>query len=184
MGRIADLFYLARAGDPEAREKLFLYLRARYRFLAKSKVSEGDLEDVVHDTLMVVQEHFSEIQTRQGLLEYTDAVLRNIIGNYYYYERQRKRRQVELHSGDPESVDRGRSQEPQIEAALMYPAVRRAIELLGESRPRCRALLLAICEGVSVRELAESLGAPRARVDEWLLRCRKALREILSGRPQ
>src|SRR5690349_14550144 len=80
--RLSGSLVQAQQGDEARRDEVFAFLRTRLLPLARYRLREG-AEDVVQDSLSVVHEHFSELDTPQRLLAFANAVLRNKIGNIY-----------------------------------------------------------------------------------------------------
>ena len=73
----------ALARDARAEAALFATLRERFLAVAKRRVREDDLEDLVQDALRIVHQKHGQRQPGPGILVWSLAVLRNVIGNYY-----------------------------------------------------------------------------------------------------
>lgn len=170
------LLTCAQQGQREAREEIFFFLRTRFLVLAKLRLMEEDAQDVVQETLMVVDDHFSELETAESLLAFTNEVMRNKIGNFYQKRNRRMRYQAEWE----EVPEPTYYMDGELDAAELARIMRKAIDQLGEKNSRCRAILLGLCEGLSLSELSQRLQLPRPRIDDWVFRCRKELRRILS----
>jgi len=170
------LLAAAQQGQREARERIFFLLHTRFLALAKLRVRGQDAEDIVQETLMVVERHLSEIGTVEALLAFTNQVMRNKIGNFYRREERRKSYHV-TREGAVNPVYR---MDEELNAADLERILRKAIDQVGERSPRCRAILLGLLEGLSVDEVCQQVGIKRTRIDDWIHRCRKELRRILS----
>ncbi len=176
--RLAEVLTCVHGGDHDAREEILKFLQARFLKLAKLRVMGEDAKDIVQETLMVVDHHLQEIATVEGLLAYTNEVMRNKIGNHYRRRDLRRRYIVTSdHVPEPEY-----DMTEELETAELYRLMHKAIDELGEVRPRCRELFLGLINGLSISDLCERLQMPRSKVDEWLFRCRQALRRILQKR--
>ena len=124
---------------------------------------------------MVVDNHFSEFKTVEGLLAFTNEVMRNKIGNFYRKRDRRKRYHAEWGTV-PEGayyLDR------ELNAVELDQIIRNAIDQLGEKSSICRVILLGLREGLSAGELSFSLQLTRAQIDDRVFRCRRALRRLL-----
>lgn len=174
--RLEHLLALAHQGDQQARDEVFLFLRTRFLVLAKLRVGDDDAEDVLQDAMMIVDRRFAELATAEHLLAFTDGVMRNKIGNFYLMRDSRRRYMV----SQPEGGDPTYSIDDELAAAELEDVLRAAIDRLGGDRPRCRALLLGLCEGLSMEDLSRRVGIPRSHIDDWAFRCRQALRRILA----
>lgn len=202
-----ELAVRARAGEHPAETTLFEALRVRFLDIAKRRVRRDDLEDVVQETLQIVHAKYGNREHQPGMLTWSLAVLRNVIGNYYQ-KRERLDRgepfEERLHSA-PGSLG-GQSgagfsipgSDPLGEFAQQ---VLKAISLLAEKEPRCGVLFRKILESLDMgggqreisRRVMERLredhpGASRGSLYVALHRCRTRLREIIremdgSGRP-
>jgi len=172
---LARLLARAQQGQPEAREDIFFFLRARFLALAKHRLVREDAEDVVQETLIVVHDHFSEFKTVEGLLAFTNEVMRNKIGNFYR-KRDRQKRYHITWGAVPELVY---YLEGELDAAELDRILRKAIDQLGEKSPICRAILLGLREGLSAGELSRWLRLSRSQIDDRVFRCRRALRRLL-----
>lgn len=173
--RLGQLLERARSGDREAREEIFSFLRARFLVLAKLRLVSEDAEDIVQETLIVVDRRFLELLDVGALLGFTDGVMRNKIGNFYTVRNTRRKHTST--AWDP--PDRPYLIEDELGAAELERVVRQAVDRLGQKRPLCRTVLLSLCDGMSTGELTGFLRLPRARIDDIVFRCRKALRKIL-----
>ena len=171
----ADRLTQARQGQREAREEIFYFLRARFLSLAKLRVLEEDAQEVVQETMIVVEKHLSEFETVENLLAFTNAVMRNKIGNFY---QKRDRRKVyeaqENNIPDPIYYMDG-----ELEAAELERLVWKAVDQLCQKNPRCREILVGLCQGLSASDLSEKFQVSRSNIDSRVFRCRQALRKIL-----
>jgi RNA polymerase sigma factor (sigma-70 family) len=172
---LSRMFTLAQQGDQESREHVFSFLRSRFLSVANHRLRDG-AEDVVHETLIVVHNHFSEIANLGGLVAFSNQVLRNKIGNVY--QSRGRRKEGELGEGAEPQYDINAG----VEGGEMERIVRQSIETLGEKRTYCRAILLCLYQGWSPTEISGKLGIPKPRLKIQTFRCREALREILARR--
>jgi len=137
--------------------------------------SAQDAEDVVQETLIVVNDHFSEFVTVERLLAFTNKVMRNKIGNFYRKRDRQRHYQVEW----DKIPDLVYYMDEELDAAELDRIIQKAIDQLGEKSPVCRAILLGLREGLSIGELSRWLGLSRPKIDNQVFRCRRALRRIL-----
>jgi RNA polymerase sigma factor (sigma-70 family) len=171
---LSDDLTAARDGDEAAKERIFGFLRIRFLGLAAYRLPEA-AEDVVHETLVVVHLHFSEFSSLDGLVAFTNQVLRNKIGNAYQERYRRKRTPLEEnHSG-------GYRIDSEIETGELDQIVRESIERLRGRRPDCGTILTALYNGLEPGEICSHLGIPKSRLKVRTFRCREALRQLLSS---
>jgi RNA polymerase sigma factor (sigma-70 family) len=175
--RLTPLLADAQAGQWQAREEIFFFLHARFLTLAKLRLVGEDAEDVVQETLIVVERHFLEFQTVEDLLAFTDGVMRNKIGGFY--RKRDRRNQYHVDWEEATAIEPSYYMDGQIEAAELVRIIWEAIDHLGRMSETCRTLLMGFSEGLSLKELGDWLHLPRGRIDERLFRCRKALRKFL-----
>jgi DNA-directed RNA polymerase specialized sigma24 family protein len=185
----------ARSGDSRAQEQLFGVLRVRFLDIAKRRVRRDDIEDVVQETLRVVHAKYRDREPTYGLLSWTMAVLRNVIGNYYQKRERLDRGEPfdeQHHRGGPEIAGGRARQDPSQTAGERTDLVLRSISKLGSSNSRCRRLfqriLESLAEGGSAREISQRTmqrlqedfpDQTRASLYVVLHRCRNRLRQIL-----
>lgn len=175
--QLASLLANAQAGQWQAREEIFFFLHARFLTLAKLRVMGEDAEDVVQETLMVVERHFGEFQTVEDLLSFTNGVLRNKIGSFY--RKRDRRNQYHVDWEEAKAIEPGYYMDDQMEAAELVQIIWDAVDHLGRMSQTCRTLLMGFSQGLSLKELSDWLKLPRGRIDERLFRCRKTLRKFL-----
>ncbi len=164
----------ARLGNEQSREMLFDFLRSRLLVLARYRVSEA-AEDVVHESLIIVHNHFSEFAALQGLLAFAHQVLRNKIGNIYQGRSREQHKRVEME----DVSEAGYHADPEMEAAELERIIRRAIDKLGEKRPQCQSILWSLFHGFEPNEISDRLEITKSKLKVQTFRCRAALKEIL-----
>ncbi|MEW6367285.1 MAG: sigma-70 family RNA polymerase sigma factor [Acidobacteriota bacterium] len=177
----AELFAMmkrAQEGDPEEKNKLFSFLRARIGTLAKLYIWGDDIEEVVQETMMVVTSQFPSLRTPEALIAFANKVLRNKMGNLYKRRDSRKALLVSLEELEEHPFYTVEEWGP----GKLHEIVFEAIELLGNSRPVCRDLLMGLLAGETSEELCQSLSIPPHRLDDRVYKCRSALRRILRER--
>lgn len=161
-----------RTGNEASKEALFEFLRSRLLGIARYRVPDI-AEDIVHDALVVVHKRFLEFEAFEGLVAFTNQVLRNKIGNVY----QSGHRHKDVTLDDTELPYRV---EGEWEGAEMDRIVRQSIHKLGEDRPICRAILASLYQGLEPGEISAQLGISKAKLKVRTFRCRQALRDLLS----
>lgn len=189
----------ALAGDTRAEAVLYKGLRVRFLALAKRRVRQDSVEDVVQDALSIVHQKHREREKGRGILVWSLTVLRNVIGNYYQAKERRTRREVQVE--DLELFTTAR--EPGAAAAWdtkvvsseeeVAERIQDAVAVLAIRHPRCGMIFRHILESLDLgggpREISQRALA-WVRQDEpemtagtfytALHRCRAHLREILA----
>ncbi|MBU8870873.1 MAG: hypothetical protein KOO60_08455 [Gemmatimonadales bacterium] len=82
------------AGDHSAETQLFENLRVRFLGIAKRRVQQDHLEDVVQDALQIVLRKGGEQHRTENVLVWSLTILRNVIGNHYQSRRRETERMV------------------------------------------------------------------------------------------
>lgn len=67
----------------DARDEIFEQLRERIAAVARKRVPEEAVCDVVQDTMLVLVQKLSELDVETDVLPYTFIILQKVIGNYY-----------------------------------------------------------------------------------------------------
>lgn len=176
----------AGTGDLQAEAALFETLRVRFLEIAKLRVREDDSEDVIQDALQIVHGKYRDRPAGRGILIWSLAVLRNVIGNYY-------QKRARLGRGEPFD-DRRHSPTADSDPLLDQGGeeIFAALQHLSGEQPRCgeffRRVLASFAEGgdpaqINRRALQklrrDHPGMSRGSLYVALHRCRKRLREIL-----
>ncbi len=189
-----ELAERALAGDGRAESALFSTLRVRFLDIAKRRVQDSDLEDVTQEALRIIHAKYSEKKSDRGMLPWSCAVLRNVIGNYYQAMGARRRR--EQITADPRAFPvRDEGTLPgtaALESAETRERVVEAITILSRRHPRCGLVFRRILEnlerGGDPREVTRRAIDGLLRDDRSLKagnlyvilhRCRAHLREIV-----
>jgi DNA-directed RNA polymerase specialized sigma24 family protein len=162
-----DLATAACSGDSGAEAELFEHLRVRFHAVAKRRVREDDLDDVVQDALQVV---FAKFRTRAapvGILVWSLAVLRNVIGNHY---------QARARVGQHTSLDEARHAEAvrdggaggvegELELAELTGTIETAIRMLAARDTRCGHIFAIVFDQLAGREDGVARGDGGGRQD-------------------
>src|SRR5262249_38392912 len=136
LDELSGMFVLAQQGQDESKDQLFAFLRSRMLSLARYRVLEG-AEDIVHETLIVVHNRFSELDSIGGLLAFTNQLMRNKIGNVY--QGRQRRKLIEL-----DDAEEGYDLSDELQAVELERIVRESITRLGNTNPGCHAILTCL----------------------------------------
>lgn len=183
----------ALAGDRAAEAALFEDLRVRFLILGKRRVRPDHVEDVVHEALGVVLRKYRDLPGDRGILVWSMAVLRNVIGNHYQSRRRDDDRTTrlddwdDLSAGQPDDDPLGH-----LAADEAADRLEAAIDELARTSPRCGIIFAGLLESmdqggsprvVSSRALAlvqaTLPGLSRNAFYVSLHRCRAQLRAVL-----
>jgi RNA polymerase sigma factor (sigma-70 family) len=171
---LCDRLREAQTGNQAAKDEIFSFLRLRFLGIAQYRLPEA-AEDIVHDALMVVHGRFSEFSTLEGLIAFTNQVLRNKIGNAYQESYRRVRSELKDTAGNGSHIY------SEVQGEELERIVRESIEMLGSKRPDCGKILACLYEGLEATEISRKLGIPKSRLKVRTFRCREALRELLAN---
>jgi RNA polymerase sigma-70 factor (ECF subfamily) len=170
---------LAQQGDHESLDEIFFFLRVRFLALSRSRLAEEgaeEAEDIIQQTLMVVYDHFSQLDNLRKLLAFSNKVLRNKIGNVYQKRSRDRHRELDLKDeAEPRYYIDG-----ELDAAELNQILREAIDNLAERYPRCYAILLGLYEGLSTDEIGIRLQISKSKLKVQTFRCRQTLRTLLA----
>ena len=162
--------------EPDAQnlEEWFRELRATFLDVARRRVPEGEVEDLVQEALAVVHERRGgERPPAAWCLQ----VLRNKIGNWY--KRRRVRRGVIAEGEESEgTVIEGTPLEA-LESRERRALVGEALAELTRDDGQCARFFDRLLEGSSPRELARSEGLEESVLYRRVYRCRQKLKAIL-----
>jgi len=194
-----ELSASAVAGDAQAEATLFGSLGVRFLTIAKRRVQEADVQDVVQDALRIVLTKYGGRGAHEGILIWSLAVLRNVIGNYY--QARKREGQWVSHQEGSEGLADVAAHRPHADATgtggfdVDSGAAERiiaAISALSRTHPRCASIFRAILEstdqGGGAREVSlramETVRHIHPEITRGafyvaLHRCRSRLREIV-----
>ncbi len=179
------------AGDPLCETQLFGNLRVRFLSIAKRRVQQDHLEDVVQDALQIVLRKGGEQQRTENVLVWSLTILRNVIGNHYQSRRRETERMVTTETVFDNLADTTVRPDQILEVDSQ---LERALANLAERFPRCGRIFAGILAsqelGGGPREVSQrALETVQREVPEMtrggfytaLHRCRSQLRAILEG---
>ena len=183
----------AAAGDATALSRFLSDLRERFLVLAKRRVREDAVEDVVQEALRIVLERYRRRRTGVPVLVWSLAVLRNVIGNHYQGRQRERQRTREVEDWQRLPVpDAAPDPLEETAAAELWEALGRALDRLAATSRRCaelfRHLLASLREGGSGQEVTARVlermrrSEPRLTRNAFyvaLHRCRGRLRALL-----
>jgi DNA-directed RNA polymerase specialized sigma24 family protein len=148
------------AGDDSAESLLFHSLRVRFTAIAKRRVQQDHIEDIVQDALQTVLRKYRERSRSDGILVWSLTVLRNVIGNYYQARKRESERLVQVQDWQrlASSAPSGTSTS-QLETDQFVWQLEQAIAALAQRYPRCgkifTGLLSSLEEGGGPREISQ-----------------------------
>ncbi len=183
------------AGDARAETLLFTELHVRFSAIAKRRVQQDHLEDLVQDALQIVLRKGKEQQRREKVLLWSLTILRNVIGNHYQARQREQGRMVTgeeilQHIADPATSGAGEQEMGE----ELVEGLSRALRELAHRFPRCAALfdgiLASVEDGGGQREISQRALAIVQRTNPDLTRggfytalhrCRARLRALLEA---
>jgi RNA polymerase sigma factor (sigma-70 family) len=167
-------------------ENWFARLRLRFVDVARQRVADEDVEDVVQEALRIVHEKRAVVTENlvEGMppLAWCFQVLRHTIGNYYSRTRT-SRRFVTTAEPDAESTGTpgsgGSTPLEALESEESLKMIEQSLTNLKRRDPQCGRYLQRTLEGDSAREIAHSEQLAEAVFYRRLYRCRSKLRRLL-----
>lgn len=161
-------------------------LRRRFAEIARRRVPEDAVEDLVQDALRVVierglQRNPGELVDGRPAIAWCMTVLRNVIGNWYQHRDVRRGVEVDA-EGEVDAPGAGPTPLEALASSELERLVRRGIDQLEGGRDRCSAYLRALAEGRSPAQLAAEEGVEAAILYRRVYRCRARLREWLAAK--
>lgn len=164
--RETELVRRAKAGDREAFSDLAAAHWRRLLALARSIVADLEAEDVVQDGLIKAWKKLASLREPAAF----SGWLTRIVANMAIARARRRRTFAPINGSEIAAVDRG------IDARIDVQ------RLLQQLAPRQRAVLhLTVVEGLSDREIAESLGIASSSVRVHRLRGRQQLGRLIGA---
>lgn len=169
---------------PEASgaEAWYEALRRRFLSVARSRVPDTVLEDIVQDAIRIVHEKgltgATELVDGRPRLAWCFQVLRNVIGNYYTKKRERGRL---LELNEPVGSGPILSPAEALEQNELGRLIGEALLSMSREDGSCPRYLTAIAEGMRMADLAEREGVEPAILYRRVYRCRARFRKILAG---
>ena len=169
-------------------ENWYRFLRGQFVEIARRRVPEGEVEDVVQDALRVVHERGPSVPTDRQVdgrppVAWCFQALRFTVANFY--RRQKFRRDTFDPDTDPDTKSSGAPIENPLESLESEEAldlIEDALNELSSNDQQCRRYLDRLLDGASPRELAESEGLEEPVLYRRVYRCRQKLREFLIRR--
>ncbi|MBD3402033.1 sigma-70 family RNA polymerase sigma factor [candidate division GN15 bacterium] len=171
---LKTLFDRARSGDTAAEEEMFAYLRARFTFIAKRRVREGDAEDIAHEACMTVLDRYRALAPDTEFEAWAYRVLRNKIGNYLRHGAVRRR--YDASPDAPDSLGKGRATDPDTVLTLVE-----CLRRLVRTHPRYARVLNLHHHGYDSEEICRRLEISRSNLYSMLSRARALLTECIFG---
>jgi RNA polymerase sigma-70 factor (ECF subfamily) len=170
---INELYKQVMSDEPNAEERLFSELRARFKvFLQLRIVDEQAREDLVQDTLATVAAKYRRDETKRSFAAWAYTILENKLRDFYRSQKSERSRRQRL----TESAVLPQTSNPN-------PALRTRLLLclaeLCRAHTRYARVLIRIYQGFSIEEICRQLNLERNNCYVLLYRARSRLRECL-----
>jgi RNA polymerase sigma-70 factor (ECF subfamily) len=172
------LLHRARQGDDSAFEDLMNRYSDLFHALAFFLVGRaGDVEDVVQETFLAAYENLGKFQGRSSVKTWLSAILLNHAGLYQRSRRARKPGQLLRLSEASRAVLNGNAAPSPVEASEVKMDVSAVLQTL---QPEHREIVaLRELEGMSYKQIGETLNLPDGTVESRLFRARQELKTRL-----
>jgi RNA polymerase sigma-70 factor (ECF subfamily) len=168
-----ELIRLAQGGDAEAFSQLVTrHQRAVFNVTYRLTGNRQEAEDVAQETFVRAYQALRRFDLERPLGPWLYRIATNTALNWI------KRRRPEVGLGEEALLpDPGPGPEAQVLSAERSARLRAVIASLP---PNYRAVIeLRHFQGLSYREMSESLGVPLSDVKSWLFRARRKLKSVL-----
>lgn len=161
------------------REEILARLRERMMAFAASRIARDVAEDVVQETLLVLERKYAGVEQADDLLPLSLQILRfKLMAARRKAARRGENTAVAVDEG--QIADPGDDPEAAAGRAEMLTRLRAALKLLER---RCHELLRLKLEEKSFPEIQTILGARSINtIYTWDARCRQRLLELMGGR--
>ncbi len=176
---------LAKKGNREAENLLFMILRKRLIERIIKKRNEGEIssmrsnEDLVHEALIIIYEKYKDIEFERGVLPWAYGVLDRVMSGEY---RTGKRRESILNNHINEVINIHDHQDYSEEKATSFELVDEIWSALDQLNNKEKEIFKLKLQGFSGEEIQEKLGISRSVLDVSVFRGRKKLKKKLKRR--
>lgn len=172
-----ELLLRHREGDPSAFPELVRAYKAPvYAFLCRSGVPDRDCEDVFQEVFIKIHQNARRFDEERELHPWVFTIVVNTTRSYL---RRHGRRAVSMEQMPAESID-AEAPSAERELATKQAMDRLQAEIRALPERHREALLLAVVENLSMRDIATVLDVPVNTVKTWLRRARSRLLERFS----
>jgi RNA polymerase sigma factor (sigma-70 family) len=160
-----------KSGDDKY-DRVFDLLVQRITYVARRRVPEDVVKDIVQDTLLILLEKLPDLDSDTEILPYTFIILRKVIGNYYHRERSlgkiRLDKSNETYSNPADDMD----------SQIYFNQIMEKCEKLNGDYSEIMKLVI---EGYSTNEIADKMGCTSKQVlYNRIHRSRKLIKLIIS----
>jgi RNA polymerase sigma-70 factor (ECF subfamily) len=186
----AELISLVTQGDQDALEALYeRYSRAVYSFSLRIVGDAQVAEEILQEVFVRAWQQGGSFQSARGsLITWLLSITHNLSIDEV---RRRKRRPQKAESEEPESILAGLPDEgPNVEEEVWLSSLRVSIQDALQQLPAAQreAIELAYFQGLTQREIAETLGEPlgtiKTRMRLGMLKLRETLGPVVSERAE
>ena len=171
---ISGDYQLACRGEKTAEDRLFAFLRERFRVFLQQRVrSRDDLEDLLQETLTVIARKY-KVEPIENIGAWAYRVMENTLLNYYRQKKHRSARE------QTEAVaDAAPAAAPDYQLRL---DLQDCLERLHAGTPRYAKILSLHYQGYTTEEICRAMTMNRNALYILLSRARRILRECLDGK--
>ena len=163
-----------RQGDKTAEHEFFRRIAVRFSTIAKQRVDEDDVEDVVQQACLTLLSRYRD-GLAEGPFEATAyMVLRNTIGNYYQKRQVRRRVLVDGDGSETKKREGRMNHDPDLRRRLVD-----CLSKLIERMPRYARVLNLAHQGYTSDEIAQKMKIKPSHFYVLLSRSRHVLSECL-----
>ena len=164
------------AGDVKAFEKVFRdYSRELYFVALGLSRDQAVAEDAVQESFVYLWSHREQINVKHSLVNYLRKMVRNYVLNYMRHQKVRAEKEADIIREQVFLNEEEEDITPKIEA------IRSVVDSLPEG---CRKIfVMAVIEGVSYAETAESMGVAVNTVKSQVRIAYKKIKESMQNNP-
>ena|GEM_PF-3428540 len=156
----------------ERYEKVMTLLQERVAYVARRRVPEDAVRDIVQDTLLVLLKKLPDLDSGRDILSYTFLIMRQVIGNYYQSENVLRKH------FQPANFEPGANPVEQLDTEIYLDQI---IEICRQANGDYSKIITMVREGYSIEEIVFETGCPsKQALYNRIHRSRKMLKEIIA----
>jgi DNA-directed RNA polymerase specialized sigma24 family protein len=153
-------------------EKVLTLLQERLAYVARKRVPEDAVRDVVQDTLLILLKKLPELDSGRDVLSYTFLILRQVIGNYYQTENTLRKH------FQPTTFEGGTNPFEKLDAEIYLDQI---LKKCNQENGDYSHIITLVRDGYTIEEIVVKTGcSSKQTLYNRIHRSRKMLKEIIA----